>query len=97
MYKMSPNDTFDYRGKSTSYKEYYQKVYGLTIKQSNQPLLLSIKKEKDSNQKVIERKIYLIPELVNLTGMTDRQRSDFKVMQELAKHTKMYPDQRIEG
>lgn len=29
--------------------------------------------------------------------MTDRQRSDYKVMAELAKYTKMFPDQRYEG
>jgi len=32
MYNMNTNNTFDCKGKTISYKEYYQKTYGLTIK-----------------------------------------------------------------
>ncbi len=77
---MNPMNTFIKDGKSITYKVYYEKQYGLQIKDNKQPLLLSIKKEKNSDQKIIEREIYLIPELVKVTGMTDNERKNFKVM-----------------
>lgn len=40
--------------------------------------------------------VHLVPELVKLTGMTDRERSNFKTMQEVAKFTKLFPNQRME-
>ena len=39
---------------------------------------------------------YLVPELCNATGLTDAMRCDFKVMQELAKTTRVKPDVRNE-
>ena len=39
--------------------------------------------------------IYLIPELVSLTGMTDDQRSNFQTMKSLAPFTKLSPEARI--
>jgi hypothetical protein len=41
---------------------------------------LSIRKQKDAQGKPEEIKVYLIPELVKLTGMTNKERSNFKIM-----------------
>lgn len=38
--------------------------------------------------------VYLIPELVKLTGMTDRERNNFKTMQNVAEFTKLFPSTR---
>lgn len=40
--------------------------------------------------------IYLVPELCNLTGLTDRMRADRRVMQALAKHTRLSPQHRFQ-
>lgn len=40
--------------------------------------------------------ISLIPELCQLTGLTDRQRENFQLMRALAEHTRIGPPQRIQ-
>ena len=40
--------------------------------------------------------ILLIPELCHMTGLTDEMRSDFRVMKDLAVHTRVGPKERIE-
>lgn len=39
--------------------------------------------------------ICLIPELCFMTGLTDEMRSDFKVMKDVATHTRVTPNQRM--
>lgn len=96
IYKLTPNSTFDCRGKTITYKQYFKENYNLTIKDNSQPLLLSIRRQKDSEGNYKEFMVHLVPELVKLTGMTDRERSNFKTMQEVAKFTKLFPNQRME-
>jgi len=59
----------------------------------NQPLVLSISRteKRRTPQGTVEEPeyIYLVPELLALTGMSDGQRSNHAVMKNLAKHTKM--------
>lgn len=80
-----------------TYQEYYKEVYGLNVKNTKQPLLYAIKNvdkvlDKATN-KFIEKPnyVYLIPEFVSPTGMTDEQRADFKTMQALNPFTKLAP------
>lgn len=40
--------------------------------------------------------VVLIPELCQLTGLTDRQRENFQLMRALADHTRVGPPQRIQ-
>ena len=40
--------------------------------------------------------ILLIPELCHMTGLTDEMRSDFRVMKDLAVHTRVGPSQRVD-
>ena len=42
-----------------------------------------------------EEIIHLIPELVVLTGLTDEQRSDFHLMKDIDKKTKLEVDERV--
>jgi aubergine-like protein len=74
---MSPDSTFEKDGKPVSYKEYYATRYKETINDSNQPLLIN-KDRKTGNE------IALIPELCQLTGLTDVMRADFRLMKDLA-------------
>jgi hypothetical protein len=80
-FSMSPDSTFektvDDKPVQISYKEYYNTRYKETIKDSNQPLLIN-KDRKTGNE------IALIPELCQLTGLTDVMRADFRLMKDLA-------------
>lgn len=40
--------------------------------------------------------VCLIPELCQLTGLSDRQRENFQLMKSLADHTRIGPTQRIQ-
>ena len=61
----SPDSQFEGReGVMMSFLEYYQKQYNITIKEFNQPLLIS-KNERTGHE------ISLIPELCEMTGLTD--------------------------
>jgi len=97
-FETNPASTFNRNGKEISFTEYFKEQYGLTIKDQKQPLLVNRPKKKtvrnardgDGKPEVI----YLVPELCNATGLTDKMRCDFKVMQELAKITRVKPDVR---
>jgi aubergine-like protein len=76
-FSMSPSTTFDKNGTQVSYAEYYKTRYNENIKDPNQPLLIN-KDRKTGNE------IALIPELCQLTGLTDAMRADFRLMKDLA-------------
>ena len=74
---MSPETTFDKQGTQVSYKDYYKTRYNEDITDPNQPLLIN-KDRKTGNE------VALIPELCQLTGLTDSMRADFRLMKDLA-------------
>lgn len=100
---MNPLSTFtNHKGEEIQYKEYYKNAYDITIEDEGQPLLLHRPKVKaktlsqgDAAAAAAEQKlICLVPELCNLTGLSDDMRSDFKVMKDIATHTRVTPEQR---
>ncbi|KAJ7410675.1 Piwi-like protein 1 [Willisornis vidua] len=78
-------------GSEISFLEYYRKQYGIDIADPKQPVLISQTKRKRGN---VEGSVVLIPELCSLTGLTDKMRSDFSMMKDLAIHTRLAPEQR---
>lgn len=94
-WKENPSHTFDCRGKKISFKEYFQTQYNLEITDMKQPLLVSNPKRKDIRRGLTEP-IRLLPELCTLTGLSDQMRTDFRVMKDLAIHTRQSPDQRVD-
>ena len=70
-------DTFNNRGKPITYKEYFKTHYKIELKIDEQPLLVC----KDRRG---EKTIHLIPEICEMTGLTDSQRANFKLMKEMA-------------
>ncbi|PZC74874.1 hypothetical protein B5X24_HaOG207071 [Helicoverpa armigera] len=95
----SPRSTFEKEenGKKVqvSYINYYKDNYGIEIKDYDQPLLISRdSKLMSGSEKKIDFMICLVPELCQLTGLTDDQRSNFKLMKDVAAHTKITPNQR---
>lgn len=93
-FDQTPNSMFQTKSGPTSYLDYYKKYHNITIKDINQPLLLSIKKSRvntDDNENI---QFGLIPELCYLTGLRDDIRSDNKLMREIATFTRVSPNQR---
>nr|AIY62327.1 piwi [Fimbriaphyllia ancora] len=94
-----PNHTFHGRIKGVerdiSYVEYYEEVYGKTITDMEQPLLVSrLKKIPGQKTRIPEGELFLVPELCFLTGLTDEMRNDFALMKDLAVHTRVDPKTR---
>ncbi|KAK3090400.1 hypothetical protein FSP39_011581 [Pinctada imbricata] len=91
-------------GSSLTFMDYYKKSYNINITDHDQPLLLHRPKKrdlprhkqgKDGDGKERAEAICLIPELCHLTGLTDELRKDFRVMKDLAFHTRVTPSQRV--
>eukprot|EP00013_Stygamoeba_regulata_P014818 CAMPEP_0177673980 /NCGR_PEP_ID=MMETSP0447-20121125/26287_1 /TAXON_ID=0 /ORGANISM="Stygamoeba regulata, Strain BSH-02190019" /LENGTH=888 /DNA_ID=CAMNT_0019181997 /DNA_START=296 /DNA_END=2962 /DNA_ORIENTATION=+ len=92
-FDLTPRDSFQLKtGEKTTYADYYMKMYNKKINDMDQPLLVSISKRKGAPDMIL----YLVPELCCTTGLTDRMRSDFRVMRDLAQYTLCAPHVRLQ-
>lgn len=97
-FDLSPKSSFhnESKGCNMSYEEYYKNVYGLKVKNNSQPLLKVVgrMRKEIKNGKIEETPeyIYLIPEFVSPTGMTDDQRANHQTMKALSPYTKLTPN-----
>lgn len=71
-----------------SYKEYYKTRYNEEVKEPNQPLL--IHKDRRTGAEIA-----LIPELCQVTGLTDAMRADFRLMKDLAEIVHTNADRKV--
>ena len=76
-------------GTEISFAEYFQKQYNISIRDFNQPLIVS-KNEKTGTD------IALIPEICEMTGLTDQHRANFNLMKDLATVLHKTPKERKE-
>ncbi|XP_045460997.1 piwi-like protein Siwi [Harmonia axyridis] len=80
-------------GSEISYKQYYYERYKIKIQVDNQPLLVS--KAHERERRAGGPDVYLlVPELCQLTGLTDEQRANFHLMSALATKTRIPPGPR---
>ena len=96
-YDQTPKSKFydNKEGKEVTYLDYYKKNYGVNIKNPNQPLI-KVLCDKKFNKKNEEKKyIFLIPEMVALTGLTNGQRKNSKIMKSLGEFTKLTANNRM--
>eukprot|EP00092_Neocalanus_flemingeri_P023338 GFUD01025304.1.p1 GENE.GFUD01025304.1~~GFUD01025304.1.p1 ORF type:complete len:970 (+),score=314.12 GFUD01025304.1:89-2998(+) len=92
---MTPSSKFvDHNGEEKSFVDYYKKHYGITIKDEKQPMLINRAKKKTAEEADVAKLIALVPELCNLTGLTDQMKNDFRVMKDVALFTRVTPNQR---
>ncbi|XP_041982210.1 piwi-like protein Ago3 [Aricia agestis] len=96
---LTPRSTFEKNEKGTliktTYIDYYKKNYGIDIMDPDQPLLISRQtKTMPGEDKPTDFMICLVPELCQLTGLTDDQRSNFHLMKDVATYTRITPNQR---
>ena len=59
--------------------KYYTEKYNKSIRDPKQPLIVSMPKVREQRGGV-SGPIYLIPELCNMTGLSDEQRANFQLM-----------------
>lgn len=73
----TPQDTFERKEGTISFADYFKQQYQIEIKDMNQPLMVSLKDRTG-------QEIYLIPEICEMTGLTDAHRANFNLMKELS-------------
>lgn len=92
-FDLCPEDTFtDEHGNTRTFVEYYKDHYDLDIKDTKQPLLVNHVKRSGLESPTI--KICLVPELCFVTGLTDSQKADYRMMKEVAQVTRLDPSAR---
>ncbi|XP_047521926.1 piwi-like protein Ago3 [Pieris napi] len=96
---LTPKSTFERKENGVpvqiSYIDYYKKNYNIDIMDWDQPILISRDTKRISGEeKEVDYMICLIPELCQLTGLTDDQRSNFRLMKDVATYTRITPNQR---
>ena len=93
LFDRSPKtQTFISNGKTLKLSDYYEKEYKIKIKNANQPLILVRKKDNNGDVK----NLFFIPELCYLSGLEDEDTKNGQFMKELAKLTKLEPNERIQ-
>ena len=85
-----------------TYADYFKEAYGLKVSNNKQPLLKVIGRYNQVHEKggkilKVPEYIYLLPEFVSPTGMTDDQKAQHSTMKTIAPYTKLTPNQRIEN
>ncbi|XP_044744657.1 piwi-like protein Siwi isoform X2 [Coccinella septempunctata] len=80
-------------GTRISYKQYYYERYKIQIQVDNQPLLVS-KTQARERRAGLPEVVILVPELCQLTGLTEEQRQNFQLMSALATKTRIPPGPR---
>ena len=65
--------------KTTSFADYYKDRYNMTVKDLDQPLLISMPKDKDKRRGDMKA-VKIIPEFAQMTGFTEAQRNNYKMM-----------------
>lgn len=97
-FTMTPSSKFTpaYKEDEISYSEYYETRHNIKIKDKFQFMLISRANERAKRAGKTEL-IYLVPELCRATGMTDKMRSDNKLMQTLSAFTRLVPEKRVKA
>ncbi|KAM9391772.1 piwi-like protein 1 [Pholidichthys leucotaenia] len=89
-----PDNTFRKGAVDVSFQTYYKTQYNLDISDETQPLLVTKLKKRLSGGGTTEEDVMLIPEFCFLTGLTDKMRSDNRIMRDLSNYTRLTAVQR---
>ena len=92
----NPLTEFDKKnGEKTSLVKYYAEKYQKTLRDLKQPLIISVPKLSEQRQTGENPgPLYLVPELCNMTGLSEEQRANFRLMADLGKITRQGPEER---
>ena len=82
-------------GERVSLVKYYADKYKKSIRDLKQPLIISVPKLSEQRQTGQNTgPLYLVPELCYMTGLSEEQRANFKLMADLGKITRQGPEER---
>ncbi|KRW98111.1 Ribonuclease H-like domain [Pseudocohnilembus persalinus] len=90
-WKQKITDKFDCQGNMISYQDYYKKQYNITLKDENQPLLQTNRRNRQTWEYIC-----LVPEICSLNTISKEMREDQKLRQEVAKHKNFSPFQKLQ-
>ncbi|CAG2112823.1 unnamed protein product, partial [Medioppia subpectinata] len=82
--------TFDRNGVSMNLLTYYKQHHNITIKVKNQPLIECLPNQRDRRAGRTS-KYLLVPELCQMTGLTDQMRADFNLMKKIGDVSRLKP------
>jgi len=89
-----PTDEFEGKNEEKmTYMKYYETRYNKKISDVKQPLLISMPKLREERSGA-SGPIFLIPELCNMTGLSDEQRANFNLMKSMGEYTRQDPEKR---
>ena len=88
-FNKTPKDTFKMKDKDISFLQYFEERYKYKIKDVNQPMLECIDRKS-------KKKIYLVPEMCFMTGLTDEMRSNRNLMKTIASITSGQAKEKME-
>ncbi|XP_053375585.1 piwi-like protein 1 [Mercenaria mercenaria] len=103
-----PTSTFTLRdGTAISYKDYYNKHYGIEVEDDMQPLFVSRPRRRDRNRERGEQQrrepglqaagadtLYFLPELCRLIGFSESYQEDERAKRAVANYTRFDPTKR---
>lgn len=79
-FSTTPESAFETSSGRITFMQYFKDRYNIIIRDPRQPMLVSRAKQRDIRAGMAEL-IYLVPELVRATGITDEMRRNFKWVQ----------------
>lgn len=96
----NPRSTFFCRERQAeiTFLEWYQTKKGISIVEPSQPLLLVVPSSQRRGEAAAaegQGEILLVPELCNLTGLTDQQRNDNRLKMSLIQASQVSPSDRV--
>ncbi|XP_038122427.1 protein aubergine [Culex quinquefasciatus] len=94
-FNTTPEHSFETANGRMTFLEYYRNQYNIVIRDPRQPMLVSRARARDIRAGRPEL-LYLVPELMRATGLTDEMRRNFTLMRALADHTRLTPDRRMQ-
>ena len=81
-------------GEKLSLAKYYADKYGKAVRDLKQPLIISTPPLREQRAGREGGSVFLVPELCNMTGLSEEQRANFKLMTDLGKITRQGPEER---
>lgn len=98
-WEANPSQTFKTRdGSDITFADYYKKHYDIKIEDKEQPMLVSRPSKREIRARGgDESPILLVPELCTRTGLSEEARADFRIMRDLAEHTRVDPTTRYKS
>ncbi|RWS28421.1 piwi-like protein 1 [Leptotrombidium deliense] len=95
-FEKNPLYEFERRHGVISIKDYYKEQYNITIRDEKQPLLQCLPSTRDQRAG-ITKPIYLVPELCQMTGLSESLRNNFEIRKRLTTSTQADPNVRLQN